>query len=244
MTISIFELNPSTDRTALKRRFAADGRVQIRDVLTNAAANALHQVVAHQTAWGQAWRAGEDQPPRAVTAGELARMPTAERGEISRQLVAAMRATDYAFSYARYPILDAYLERWQPGGPHDILLEHINDAPFLDLVRDVTGIPELCKADAQATLFGPGQFLSLHNDSHVGEGWRVAYVLSLCKADWRPDWGGYLNFYDDEGDVVAGYRPRFNALSLFTVPTPHAVTFVPPFAPQERYSITGWLRDR
>ena len=61
---------------------------------------------------------------------------------------------------------------------------------------------------------------------------------------WRPDWGGYLNFYDEDGDIVAGYRPRFNALNLFLVPQKHAVSYVPPFAPQARFAITGWFRDR
>lgn len=243
VTLSLFELNPAIDRRSLAARFANDGRVQIRDVLTPAAARVLHDVIARQTPWGHGWRAGEG-GANALTAQELAALPGAQRTAISQRIFAAMQGRDYAFSYARYPILDAYLGKWQPDGPHDILLEHINDTPFLDLIRDVTGIAELCKADAQATLFGPGQFLALHNDSHVGEGWRIAYVLSLCAVDWRPDWGGYLHFFDEDGDVIAGYKPRFNALSLFAVPTPHAVSFVPPFAPAERFAITGWLRDR
>lgn len=130
------------------------------------------------------------------------------------------------------------MQKWDEGSAYDLLLEHINDAPFLDLVRTVTGMDMLVKADAQATLFAPGQFLSVHDDSHVREGWQVAYVLSLAR-DWRPDWGGYLMFYDDDGDIVAGLRPRFNALNLFAVPQRHNVTYVPPFAPIGRYAITG-----
>ena len=126
----------------------------------------------------------------------------------------------------------------------DIVLEHINDTPFLDLVRAVTGIEELIKADAQATLYAPGHFLGRHDDSHVGEGWRIAYVLSLCDGEWRLDWGGYLNFLDAQGDVIAGYKPRFNALNLFAVPQRHQVTYVAPFAPVARFAITGWFRDR
>lgn len=129
-------------------------------------------------------------------------------------MATAAQRGDYAFAFARYPILDAYLGRWAPDSPHDILLEHINDQPFLDLIRSVTGIAELVKADAQATLFAPSQFLGKHSDSHVGEGWRIAYVLSLASDDWKPDWGGYLNFLDEDGDIIVGYRPRFNSLSL------------------------------
>lgn len=239
----LFALNPALDAAALAREYGVHRRIQIRDVLTPEAARNLHAVLARQTPWGIAWQAGED-GPHGLRREELARLAAPERASIGEKVGRAMSGSDYAFSYARYSLVEAYLGQWTPGSPQDLVLEHINDAPLLELVRAVTGIPELCKADAQATLFGPGHFLSLHSDSHKAEGWRIAYVLSLCEAEWRPDWGGYLNFYDEDGDVVAGFRPRFNALNLFTVPQAHAVSYVPPFAPVERFSITGWFRDR
>lgn len=243
MATDLFTINPALDRAALARRFAADGRVQIRDVLEIGAARALREVVATRTPWGAGWQAGED-GPHALRADEAARLPPAERAAVAGRINRAMRAGDYAFSYARYPMVDAYLNGWDAGGPHDIVLEHINSEPCLDLVRTVTAMPELHKADAQATLFAPGHFLARHVDAHAAEGWRIAYVLSLCGDDWRPDWGGYLLFFDEDGDVSAGFRPRFNTLSLFAVPTPHSVSYVPPFAPAERVSLTGWFRDR
>ena len=114
---------------------------------------------------------------------------------------------------------------------------------FLSFIREVTGISTIAKGDAQATLYAPGHFLGQHIDSHVADGWVVAYVMNFTK-DWRPDWGGYLNFFDDDGDIIAGYRPRFNALNMFKVPRAHAVSYVPPFAPVGRFAITGWFRDR
>jgi hypothetical protein len=243
VTVSLFDLNPDLDRASLARRFARDRRVQVRDLLTPAAAEAIHHVLAQETPWGLGWRAGED-GPHALDAKAVAALSPARRAEIAQGIFRSMQGRDYAFSYARYPMLDAYTGGWHPDGPHDIIFEHLNAAPFLGLVREITGMAELRKADAQATLFAPNQFLPLHIDSHAVEGWRIAYVLSMCREDWRPDWGGYLLFYDDDGDVEAGYKPRFNTLSLFAVPHPHAVSYVPPFAPVGRYSITGWFRDR
>ncbi len=49
----------------------------------------------------------------------------------------------YSFRYARYPMVKAYQEGWNPGGLHDVLIEYINTEPFLELVRQVTRIPEL-----------------------------------------------------------------------------------------------------
>jgi Rps23 Pro-64 3,4-dihydroxylase Tpa1-like proline 4-hydroxylase len=155
-----------------------------------------------------------------------------------------MRGKEYAFIYGQYRMLDAYREGWREHEALDLLVEHINSEPLLDLVRDVTGIRELVKGDAQATLYGPNHFLAVHDDSHVEEGWRIAYVMNFCAEEWRPDWGGYLLFFDEDGDVVAGFKPRFNALNMFRVPARHNVSYVPPFAPVARFAITGWFRDR
>ena len=242
-TIPLFELNPATDRAAAAERFARDGRVQIRDFLVPEAARTIHRVLSRETPWGLAWRAPGDGPHN-VRRQQLSAMPPPEMSALSGKVAAAMRGRDYAFVYGQYPILDAYLQKWGEHEALDLLLEHINSEPLLGLVRDVTGIPQIRKGDAQATLYAPNNFLAMHDDSHVAEGWRVAYVMSFCAEDWRPDWGGYLLFYDEDGDVVAGFRPRFNALNMFRVPQKHNVSYVPPFAPVARYAITGWFRDR
>lgn len=243
MVRELFQINRLLDRAALAATFARDGMVQVRDVLTHEAASNILRVLARDTPWGTAWQAGAE-PPASLRAAELARLGPAETQRIATVTDAAMRDGAYAFRFAQYPMLDAYLGRWNPGSPHDLLLEHLNDAPFLDLMRAITAIPELIKADAQATLYAPGDFLAQHDDSHVGQGWRVAYVLNLCGAEWRVDWGGYLQFFGESGDIVRGFRPRFNALNLFLVPRRHAVSQVASFAPRARYAITGWLRDR
>lgn len=240
----LFSINPAIDRTKLAAIYAAESRVQIRNFLTPETAGALAKVLTNDTAYDFVYL-GTDGAPQRIAHTQLTQKPVAERTRIAASVNEAARAGDYAVRFNSYPILDAYLAGEALDGPHAILMEHLNAAPFLELVRAVTGIGELIKADAQATVFAPGDFLSLHSDSHVAEGWRVAYVLNLAEpADWKPDWGGYLNFFDADGDIVAGWRPRFNALNLFAVPQPHNVSFVPPFAPAGRFAITGWLRDR
>jgi SM-20-related protein len=241
--IPLFELNPGLDRPSAARRFADEGRVQIRDFLTVPAARTIHRVLSRETPWGLAWRAGAD-GPHGLRRQQVATMPPAELNALSSRIAAAMRARDYAFVYAQYAMLTAVQENWREHEALDFLMEHINAEPLLQLVRDVTGIPQLIKADAQATLYAPNHFLALHDDSHVAEGWQIAYVMNFCAEDWRPDWGGYLMFYDEDGDAVAGFRPRFNALNMFRVPQKHNVTYVPPFAPAARFAITGWFRDR
>ena len=243
----LFEINPHIDRPALARRFAERSRVQIRNVLTRETAEEIRMILARGTRWGMAMRAGDGEttPPQSISGTDIALPGGVDR--VNRAAQAAQDASargEYAFRFAHYPMVEAMQQRWDPDGPHELLLEYLNAPDFLGLVRDVTGIGELMKADGQATLFTANHYLGRHIDSHVAEGWRIAYVLNLTMDDWHPDWGGYLLFLDDDGDVVEGFRPRFNTLNLFAVPQSHAVSYVPPFAPAGRLAITGWLRDR
>ena len=221
--------------------------MQVRDVLTDETAREVQKILLGGTKWGMAVQAG-DGPGNDPQSWRLEEVRTPEGARaINEAANAAHRASasgDYAFRFAHYPILTAVQEQWDPESVHELLLEYINAPQFLDLVREVTGIAELMKADGQATLFAANQYLGRHIDSHVAEGWRVAYVLNFAREDWHPDWGGYLLFLDEDGDVIEGFRPRFNSLNLFAVPQSHMVSYVPPFAPIGRVAITGWLRDR
>lgn len=239
---TLFALNPAIDRAAAAHGLQSSGRAQVRSVLTPESADAIHEVLARHTDWGIGWAAGGEKGVN-LRGEKLRALLPADRARFGEKAAIAARQGNFAFVYGRYPMVDAYKENWDPGHPLDLLLEHLNAPPMLDFVREVSGIATLVKADAQATLYAPGHFLTHHDDSHAAEGRRVAYVLNFTR-EWRPDWGGYLLFYDADGDVVAGFRPRFNALNLFLVPERHNVSYVPPFAPVGRFAITGWFRDR
>jgi len=241
--IPLFEINPDLPRAELAEQFARDGRAQVRDVLTEETANEIARILSTATPWGLSWQAGGNGPHH-LRAKDIAKMAPSDGSAMAKAIGQAIQGKDYAFAYSSYPMVDSVLEQWDPGNPLDLLLGHLNDEPFLSLLRDVTAMPDLVKADGQATLYRPGQFLSQHSDSHKEEGWRIAYVLNFTTAEWRPDWGGYLMFFDEHGDIEAGYKPRFNSLNLFAVPRWHAVSYVPQFAPTARYAITGWARDR
>ncbi len=245
MAKALFELNPDLDRADLASRFAAQKRLQVDDFLTDETARELRHILSQGTEWGVAVQAGSTAKPHSWRGREL-RDPA-----IGKQLMEIVKETDkvaasgdYAYRSHRYSLVEGLQKGWAPGGPHELLLEYLNAEDFLGFMRQITDIPELVKADGHASCFGPNHFLGQHNDSHVAEGWRIAYVLNLTIDDWHPDWGGYLVFFDEAGNIETGFMPRFNTLNLFLVPQSHAVTYVPPFAPRGRYAISGWLRDR
>lgn len=247
MAKALFELNPDLDRKRLAEIFADRKRIQVRDFLTRQTAEEIRTILSRGTRWGLAMQADGSafSGPQQVLPSDM----QTEAGQKRAQQVAnatheASAKGEYAFRYAQFSLVQNLQEQWNPGGPHELLLEYLNAPDFLDFAREVTGIAELHKADGQATLYSHQHFLHRHDDSHVAEGWRVAYVMNFTIGDWHPNWGGYLQFYDEDGDIEQGYMPRFNSLNMFMVPQPHAVSFVPPFAPVGRFAITGWLRDR
>ena len=237
----LLHINPALDRAALAAQFRSTGRLQVRDVLTPPSAATVQAILRDDTPWGLAWQAGAFPPAELIRAEQLAQLSDADRRALATR---AAGDREYGFAYYSYPLVTAYLERWQPGSDQDRLLEELNGPPMLGLMRELTGIAGIVKMDGQATLYAPGHFLRPHNDEERERGRRVAYVLNLTIGDWRPEWGGYLNFLDDDGDIEKAFRPRFNSLNLFSVPQWHHVGEVSSSAPFARYAITGWARDR
>jgi Rps23 Pro-64 3,4-dihydroxylase Tpa1-like proline 4-hydroxylase len=229
-------LNPGLDRAVLQAQFQRHGRIHIRRVLAPEAARRIHACLSGETAFDLAVNGGGESSE--ITAPT----PQARR----EQALAAWRRAgldNFQFLYDRhtlsrhgeaYPDPDHYWAR---------VTSFLNGPDFLGLARAVTGLEGIAFADAQATLYRPGDFLTLHDDNVPGLNRQVAYVLSFT-TQWRPEWGGLLEFVDAEGQVEAGYVPNFNSLRLFRVPSAHYVSCVAPFAGAGRYAITGWLRAR
>jgi len=233
-------LNPSLDAGALARAYAARKRLQVRDVLTAETAERIHQCLVSETPWLIGFREGE----RDVL------MPEADLNALGEEKLLAMQnrvlaqaANDFQFIYSSYPLMDEGLKAKFPSLFLYRVVEFLNSPAMLGFVKAVTGVGGLVRTDAQATWYRRQNFLTLHNDFDPADGGkRIAYVLSFCR-DWRPDWGGILQFYDQHNNIEEGFLPRFNALSLFTTPQNHAVSFVTPFCGQKRLAVTGWFRD-
>jgi Rps23 Pro-64 3,4-dihydroxylase Tpa1-like proline 4-hydroxylase len=227
------------DPTAAAARLAQTGRAQLMDALQPSAAEDLHALLAGHVPWGLAHlEAGK---PRTLPYDRLRALTHAQRAELGARIQAEARA-GYQFMYHSYMMVTAYVEGRDPQLPLHRVLEYLNGEPFLDFARRLTGVPELRRANAQATCYLPGDFLKFHTDADSSEGRRFAYVLNLTRG-WQADWGGLLQFLDADGAVLETFLPRWNSLSIFRVPTPHCVSQVAAWAAAPRLAITGWLLD-
>lgn len=232
-------IDPALDPTAMTSAFKTFGRLHIPGFLAPAAARALHNLLASETLWMCSTTA--EGTVVDVPVELLAVLPPAEHNRFLLQAHAeARRGFHYMFDSVR---ISTDIEKGRLVSPgYRALYDFLNGPGFLGFIRALTGDARPNHVDAQATRYQPGHYLTEHDDSNVSRGRLYAYVLNLTP-EWRTDWGGLLTFIDEDGHISEAYRPAFNALNIFRVPQPHAVTYVAPFAAGSRLSVTGWIRD-
>ncbi|HEX8444477.1 MAG TPA: 2OG-Fe(II) oxygenase family protein [Allosphingosinicella sp.] len=238
MGASRFALNPRLDRERLAEDFARRGRLHIPSFLDADGGDPLLQHLKARDDWRLVINQGEKlfelerKAQAQLTPVQLEQLETAVRQ-------AARQGFQFRFETIRVP--DPEQERAKEGSLLSELAIFLSSYEVLGFFRQVTGRPEIAFADAQGTAYGPGHFLTVHDDEVAGKDRVAAYVLNLTP-EWRIDWGGLLMFHGADGHVEEAYAPRFNALNIFSVPQAHSVSYVTPFVPNRRYAVTGWLR--
>ncbi len=154
-----------------------------------------------------------------------------------QQGIQANAAKGIGFVYGRHLIDEA-----SPAPLRDFKAQVLNEKGILQQLAKLSEQP-IKHASAQGTQYTPGQFLTRHNDVVEHEGRVYAYVMNLTP-HWHADWGGLLQFFEQDGSPTRSYAPRYNSLVIFDVKKIHSVTFVTPFAGNARSSITGWFRSK
>jgi Rps23 Pro-64 3,4-dihydroxylase Tpa1-like proline 4-hydroxylase len=234
-----FSLHPSIDPERLGASFARERRVQIAPFLSDDCAAVLRHHLEAREDWRLVLNAGE-KTYEIDRAGQAALSPQ-QREELDRRVLAsASREFQYRFESIRVP--DGQAERGRRATLLDRFASFLSSPHVIALLRRITGSGDIDFADAQATSYGPGHFLTLHDDDVAGKGRRAAYVYGLTP-EWRAEWGGLLLFHDSGGDIERGLTPAYNVLNIFAVPQAHSVSYVAPSAPRPRISVTGWLRS-
>jgi len=232
------QISDTLDISALARSFAARGRLHIPGLLTPESAAELAHAISAIPRFNLVFDSGGKHYD--LDAAGAQALPADQRERLM-SIVHEQAAKGFAYLFETCPIYDIYHHGGSPDHPMMRHFEFLNSDAFLSLMRKVTGAPDIAFADAQVTRYGPGHFLTTHDDAVDGKNRRAAFVLNMTP-DWREDWGGYLNFFSDAGDIVEAFKPTYNAINLFRVPARHSVGLVAPFAGGKRISITGWLR--
>lgn len=232
-----FALDPGLDPAALHAAYARDGRVQIAPFLREADARLLK---AHLEAH-EGWRTVLNSGAKVFEFDAAAPMSAEQRARLDAAVHEAAR-DGFQYRYDAIRIPDDPAARASARSPLADFASFMSSAAVLDMLARVTGTDAPSFADAQATAYRPGDFLTAHDDGVAGKNRHAAYVFGLSEG-WRAEWGGLLLFHDADGSIGGGFVPGFNTLNVFAVPQPHSVSLVAPFAGTRRLSITGWLRS-
>lgn len=216
-------------------------RLHVPEFLTKSSARELHRVISEAEGWIRSVHVSPGQDVD-LTMEQLAELTPQERVEVENTLVDSSTDTvKYMFDAVR--ITPDLLAGKEIGPALRVIHDFINDQAFLNFFKDLTGDDRIAFADAMATRYLPGHFATAHADQLPSQNRLYAYVLNLTP-EWTADWGGVLNFLDEDGHVAEGYTPKFNALNVFQVPQTHAVSVVTRLAQGPRLSITGWMHAR
>ena len=233
-----FHLSSSLDVKGVFESFTQHGYAHIRNVLPAENARRIHKGLTEKTPWNLAFN--DKGRHIDLPAAQLAVMPKQSVNQLQQAIYAQAR-DGFQYCYGNYPIYDAYQAGLNPGHVLHQFYEWMNGEEFLAFARSATGFEDISFADAQATRYLPGHFLTTHDDAMEGKMRRAAYIFNFTP-EWRADWGGYLQLLDESGNVRRGLMPSFNVLNLLAVPQKHNVSLVAPFAGGIRLSISGWLR--
>ena len=225
------------DIAPYRTRLLAQHRVQIPGFLQEPSAQRLRDCLRNEVRWETALRSDRPSPLGAAASP----MPSeVQHRELLQELYQRAR-DDFEFVFDRYRMIDARRDGLDPGLVLHVVVDFLNSPPFLEFARELTGDKAINMVSAIAARYRPGHFLKRHNDKASDEDRAFAYVINLSR-DWQADWGGLLQFMDEDQNVVETFTPHWNSLSLFRVPQAHQVSLLAPWAKDERYSITGWFR--
>jgi SM-20-related protein len=220
------------------RTFKEHGYVHIPDFIDASDATLLYEQLRQQTDWRQVLTttSGFVELDRATRSGMAPDTATA----LDNAVYAQARA-DFQYRFETVRVPDSAAERAASTDTMCDFARMMSSGDARDFLRGVTGAEDVQYADAQATAYSPGDFLTGHDDAVAGKSRRAAYVFGLTPI-WRLEWGGLLLFHGSDGHVERGLVPTFNSLNLFAVPRIHSVSEVTRAAAYRRYAITGWLR--
>lgn len=235
MTVHV---HPNFNATVVKPQYAPDKRVRIHSFLEEADATSIQDCLSRETRFASAFNIDG---VNGVMSEEDMRQLTPDQVAALQQKIYQHASKGTGFLYGRNNITGPHRD----SGPAQLqaFAEAINSDRVVQAVREISGHDDITCASAQATRYLPGNFLTRHNDFHPDEGRRVAYVMNFTR-EWHPDWGGLLQFYQQDGAPREAWTPQFNSLTLFEVSHVHAVTFVAPYALEPRFAITGWFRTK
>lgn len=242
MNSAAHRINPQLDIVALATEFRQHGKIHISDVLTREFADEVFNCLDQDVPWRLMYYNHQGKGPKVV--GRIYPQQWEVMSQQQQQTlidrVHAEARDKFHYMYNGYDVLDARRKGQDPQLFLQTFLDFVGSDEYFGFIRQVSGDQVFNRVDCHAARYLPGHFLKEHVDASPFENRHMAYVFNFTH-NWDADAGGLTHFLDDDHQVINTFIPSFNSLTLFKVPVPHSVSAVTAFAPNPRYSITGWF---
>lgn len=231
-------LSQDLDIRGLAEQFAVDDRLRIPALLQVELAEQIHAACRDDVPYE--YLCHVDGKNLVIPPDKLTQLDPDDQRELQAKIV-DNASNGVGFFYSGYQMRRADRDTTDPKLAFlNRVFEIVNSDEMLSFMQKITGQDDLKGADLQFTRYTSGHFLTRHKDDITSEGRRIAYVLGFSR-HWHPDWGGLLQFFENDGTPREAWVPAFNTLSIFDVRHVHSVTYVTPFAREPRLSLAGWF---
>ena len=174
------DINPEIDLSSAAATLAGQGRVQIHDFVSPESAETLHGWLHQHEDWYLSYNEGPDNFE--TSEAEFAALTMEQKHRFTAGVYRRARS-GFQHLFKQYYISQAVASGENNGHPMHAVHEWVTGEDFLGLMRDVTGRDDIRTSDSYASLYGPGHFLTRHDDRHPTHQRIAAWVLSMT-----PDW--------------------------------------------------------
>lgn len=240
-----FEINPKLNVYSLEERLRETGRLRVRNFLQPPCAKALYRHLVNAVAW-QTFVVSNERLLATPPGEPVGTDPEEEREILDLACNSArMRFACVYDADGVYPE-DMPDDANPSARPPDTVLaafgEFLGSGAIGDMVRRVM---ELDALDIRmcANRLRPGHFATFHSGVPEADKTRkrVSSVYFHLTPEWKPEWGGMLEYRNDEGDVVEALVPSFNTLDILSFPRGYWISRVAPFAGGSVLAVSGRL---
>ena len=241
LTQPSLELGMSPDRDRHCTEFSTNRRTRVVDFLKPAEALRLYRHLDRDVQW-HSFLAADGKLLAASPGPNGSYSAELEKAMFERAVASARNGLSFWYEANRLfaeDLPNGAVVVESPGTPMLTQLHHtLNSAPFLDLLRAITGIGAIAATQIQATRHRAGHFASFVTAPPAAPGVCAAFAINMT-LEWMPEWGGLREFSGKRDYSVEAYIPSFNVLDIFALPQGHWISQVTPFASASRLEISG-----
>ena len=157
------DINQKIDLSSAATTLGNRGQVQIHDFASEESAETLHGWLQRHNDWYLSYKEGPDNFE--TSDAEFAVLTLEQKHRFTAGLYRRAHS-GFQYLFKRYSISQAVSSGENQGHPIHAVRHWVTGEDFLGVMRHVTRRDHIRTSDSYASLYGPGHFLTRHDDRH------------------------------------------------------------------------------